>query len=133
MLTARDRLQVMEQTVQSLVGLRAALGVSVWLAPRLSGKLFGLDPDANPQAPYLGRLFAARDVALAYGLATATGSQRSLWLRIGLACDIADAAAGVLARRRGELPRVATVLVTGTALGAAGIGVAALLGDQPAA
>jgi hypothetical protein len=123
----------MDQTVQGLVGLRAALGVGVWLAPRLTGRLFGLDPDANPQAPYLGRLFGARDVALAYGLGTATGSQRSLWLRIGLACDIADAAAGVLAGRRGELPKLATALVTGTALGAAVVGISALLGDPPAA
>jgi hypothetical protein len=129
----RGRLRPVEQTVQGLVGLRGALGVGVWIAPRLSGRLFGLNPDANPQAPYLGRLFGARDVALAYGLGTATGSQRSLWLRIGLACDLADAAAGVIAGRRGELPKFATVLVTGTALGAAGMGISALLGDSSAA
>jgi hypothetical protein len=120
------------QPAQSLIGLRGALGAAVWLAPRLSGRLFGLDPAGNPQAPYLGRLFAARDLALAYGLSASTGSQRSLWLRAGLACDLADALAGVLARRRGELPRFATVLVTGTALGAAGLGVAALMSDEPA-
>jgi hypothetical protein len=102
------------------------------LAPRLSGRLFGLHPAANPEAPYLGRLFAARDLALAYGLGTSTGSQRSLWLRVGLACDVADAAAGLLCGRRGELTKFSTVLVTSTALAAAGLGVAALLGDQSA-
>lgn len=119
-----------EQTVQGLVGLRGAVGAGAWLAPRLSGRLFGLNPDANPQAPYLGRLFGARDVALAFGLGTSSGPQRSQWLRIGIACDLADAAAGLLAGRRGELPKLATALVTATALAAAALGIAALQSEQ---
>jgi hypothetical protein len=118
--------------VQALIGLRGAVGAGAWLAPRRSGRLFGLDPDANPAAPYLGRLFGARDVALAFGLSTSDAAQRTQWLRIGIACDLADAAAGVLAGRRGELPRLATVLVTATALGAAALGVAALQSEPPA-
>lgn len=121
-----------EQIVKGLVGVRAAIGLGAWLAPATSGRLFGLDADANPQAPYLGRLFGARDVALAFGLNTSSGTQRVQWLRIGIACDLADAAAGVIAGRRGELPTVATVLVTATALSAAGLGVAALQSEQPA-
>jgi hypothetical protein len=120
-----------EQAVQALVGVRGAIGAGVWLAPRLSGRLFGLDPDANRQAPYLGRLFGARDAALAFGLSTSTGNQRSQWLRIGIACDLADAAAGVIAARRKELPKLAAVLVTATALGAVALGIVALQGDQP--
>jgi hypothetical protein len=119
--------------VQGLVGLRSAVGASAWLAPRLSGRLFGLDPAGNPQAPYLARLFGVRDVALAFGLGTSSGVQRSMWLRIGIACDLADAAAGVLAGRRGELPKRATVLVTATALGAAALGIVGLRDEQPAA
>ena len=115
-----------EAIVQGLVGLRGAVGAGAWLAPRLSGRLFGLDPEANPQAPYLGRLFGARDVALAVGLSASTGSERAQWLRLGIACDLADAAAGVLAGLRGELPKRATVLVTATALGAAALGIAGL-------
>ena len=57
-----------ETIIQSLVGMRGAIGTGAWLAPKLSGRLFGLDPAANPQAPYLGRLFAVRDAALAFGL-----------------------------------------------------------------
>jgi hypothetical protein len=122
-----------EQIVQGLVGLRSAVGAGAWLAPRLSGRLFGLDVEANPQAPYLGRLFGVRDVALAFGLASSSGAERSQWLRIGIACDLADAAAGVLAGRRKELPKLATVLVTATALGAAALGIASLQGEQSAA
>jgi hypothetical protein len=95
--------------------------------------MFGLDPANNPQAAYVGRLFGARDVALAFGLGASSGAQRALWLRVGLACDLADAAAGVLAGRRGELPLSAAVLVTATAIGAAVAGVVALQGEPSAA
>jgi len=124
---------VNEQILKGLVVLRGAVGVGAWLAPRFSGRLFGLDPEANPQAPYLGRLFGVRDVALAFGLSTSRGTQRVQWLQIGIACDLADAAAGVLAGRRGELPTRATVLVTATALLVATLGVVALQDEQPAA
>jgi hypothetical protein len=121
-----------EQIIQGLVGVRSAIGAGAWLAPRFSGRLFGLDPDANPQSPYLARLFGVRDVALGVGLATSSGPQRQQWLRIGIACDLADAAAGVLAGRGGELPKRATALVTATALMAAAMGLAASLGGEPA-
>ena len=90
---------------------RTAIGVAAWLTPRLSGRLFGLDPDANPQASYLGRLFGVRDVALGIGLRSSNGAERQQWLRLGVACDLADAAAGVLAGKTGALPKRATVLV----------------------
>jgi hypothetical protein len=118
------------QPEQGLIGLRGALGAGVWLAPKLAGRLFGLDPVGNPQLSYVGRLFGVRDIALAYGVATSSGPERTLWLRIGLACDLADAAAGILGRRSGDLPKLATVLVTGTALGAAGLGISALIGEE---
>jgi hypothetical protein len=119
-----------DQIIQSLVGLRGAVGAGAWLAPKMSGRLFGLDPDANPQTPYIGRLFGARDVALAYGVMASEGAQRAQWLSVGIACDIADAAAGWLAGRRGELPRHSAVMVTATAIAAAALGVAALQGER---
>ena len=112
-----------DHIIRGLIGVRGAIGVGAWAAPNFSGKLFGLDPAGNPQASYLGRLFGARDVALAAGTASTSGAARQLWLRLGLACDLADAAAGVLAARSGVLPTPAAVLVTGTALVAAGLGV----------
>jgi hypothetical protein len=117
----------MSQTIiKTLIGVRSAIGVGAWVAPRFSGQMFGLDPEANPQAAYLGRLFGVRDAVLAVGLATNTGRQRAQWLQLGLVCDLADAVAGVLAGRRGELPPKSTVMVTATALLAAGMGLAAL-------
>lgn len=122
-----------ERIVQQLIATRSAIGTGAWLAPNFSGRLFGLDPDANPQASYLGRLFGVRDVALAVGLGASSGADRQQWLRVGVACDLADAAAGLLAGRSGALPRRATLLVTATALAAAALGVAAMRGAEPAA
>ena len=120
-----------DRVIANLVATRTAIGVGAWVAPRVAGRLFGLDVAGNPQAPYLARLFGARDAALAYGLQTTSGSTRVQWLKIGVACDLADALAGIFAGRKGELPPFTTVLVTATALTAAGLGVAALQ-DSPA-
>ena len=119
--------------VKSLMRIRAAIGAGAWLAPRFSGRLFGLDPVANPQLPYLGRLFGVRDAALAVGLGASRGPQRVQWIQIGMACDVADALAGVLAARRGQLPPRSGILVTGTALFAAALGMAALKDEQSSA
>lgn len=120
------------QLIRGLIGLRAAIGAGAFLAPRITGRLFGLDVEGNPQAPYLARLFGARDVALAYGVASTSDAQRTHWLRIGIACDLADAVAGILAGREGELPMPTALLVTGTALTAAALGMAAMQGDGEA-
>ena len=113
-----------------LTTLRFIIGGSAWLTPDLAGKAFGLDPDSNPQASYLGRLFAVRDAALGVGLVATEGDARRLWWQIGVACDLADAAAGVIAGKQGRLPGPAAVMVTATALAAAGLGAAALMADD---
>jgi len=115
-----------QKLINGLAGLRLAVGVSSWATPRVAGRLFGLDADANPQAPYLARLFGIRDVALAWGALSTTGSAQRQWLVAGLACDAADAVAGVVGGRAGYLSQVTSALVTGTALSAALLGAAAL-------
>ncbi len=109
-----------------LTGLRASVGAGVWIAPRLAGGLFGLDADANPQLPYVGRLFGVRDVALAAGLQLSGGQSRRLWLQLGILCDVADGVAGILAGRAGQISKLSTALVTAPALLGIGVGVAAL-------
>lgn len=117
----------------ALTSLRLGIGAGAWIAPRLAGRLFGLDAEANPQLPYVGRLFGVRDVALAAGVQLSEGQGRRLWLQLGMACDLADALAGGVAGRNGEISPVATVLVTAPALVAAALGLAALEGRHDAA
>lgn len=117
-------------TVETLAAVRLAIGAGAWIAPKLSGRLFGLDVAANPQAPYLARLFGVRDAALAWGALSSEGEARRRWLLAGLGCDMADAAAGMAGARAGYLPKATTALVTGTAIAAAALGAVAL-GERP--
>ena len=120
-----------EQSIKNLSAIRLGVGVTSWLAPNLGGKMFGLDPARNPQAPYLARLFGIRDVALAVGTTQASGEAQRQWLTLGVACDVADVAAAVLGRRGGYLPVATTVLVGGVAAAAAALGVQALHPEKP--
>jgi hypothetical protein len=112
--------------IKTLAGIRLAIGIASWATPRAAGKAFGLDASANPQGPYLARLFGARDVALALGALGSQGDARRQWLVAGLACDAADVLAGVAGGLGGYLPRFTSVLVSGTALSAAVLGGLAL-------
>jgi hypothetical protein len=94
---------------------RIAVGAGTYLMPNLSGRLFGLDPEGNPQLPYIGRLFGARDVVLGAGVVRSSRKQKDAWATAGFACDVADVAAGAIAGARGQLPPAAAALVTATA------------------
>jgi hypothetical protein len=112
--------------ITSLAITRLAVGGSAFFTPRLAGRAFGLDVEANPQAPYLARLFGVRDAALGIGILTSKGEARRQWLAIGVACDAADALAGVAAGREGYLPKATAAVVTATALSAIVMGSLAL-------
>ena len=109
-----------------MTALRTSIGAGAWITPRFAGRLFGLDADANPQLPYVGRLFGIRDVALAAGLQLSSGKSRQLWLQLGIVCDAADTVAGLLAGRGGEISKKSTILVTAPALLGIGLGCVAL-------
>jgi hypothetical protein len=115
-----------KNAINTLAGLRLAIGVASWSTPRVAGKLFGLDAAANPQSPYLARLFGVRDVALAWGTLGSEGETQRQWLLAGVACDLADTLAGIAGGRSGYLPKFTSVLVSATALSAAVLGGAAL-------
>jgi hypothetical protein len=104
-----------EKAVNAIAAGRVGIGAAAWLAPNLSGRLFGLDPEGNPQASYLGRLFGARDVALGAGALRSPRKQKDAWVAAGMACDVADVAAGALAGVRGTLPPASAAMVTATA------------------
>ena len=117
-----------KSAIKQIGVIRAVVGIAAWVAPRPSGKLFGLDSDANPQAPYIGRLFGVRDVALAYGVLSTDGESRQRWIKAGIGCDMADALAGIAGWRGGYLSPLSSVLVTAPALHGVTLGLAALRG-----
>jgi hypothetical protein len=117
---------------RTLTGVRFVLGTASWFTPRFFMAAIGMDPHANPQAAYMSRLFGVRDLTLGLGLVATHGDARRLWWRLGILCDLGDAAAGALSARRGELPPGERVLVlfTGAGLVGASLGAAALLSDD---
>jgi hypothetical protein len=119
-----------ETAIKQIGIVRAAVGAGAWLAPRVSGKAFGLKSEENPQSPYIGRLFGARDVALAYGTMTTSGAEQDRWLVAALGCDIANAAAGIAAWRGGYLTPFSSFLVTAAALNGVVLGAIALRGGN---
>jgi hypothetical protein len=104
-----------EKAANAIAVSRVVVGASTWLTPNLAGRMFGLDPEGNPQLPYVGRLFGARDVALGTGVLRSSRKNKDAWVTAGLACDAADVAAGILAGARGQLPLGAAALVSATA------------------
>ncbi|MCU0257987.1 MAG: hypothetical protein MUF56_03060, partial [Solirubrobacteraceae bacterium] len=64
---------------RALLTARTMLGLSTLLTPRLASRAFGLDPAANPQLPVLGRMWGVRNLALAAGMAAASGGDRAAW------------------------------------------------------
>lgn len=112
---------------------RIALGVGALAAPTTAAKAFGLDPASNPQLPFFGRMFGAREIALgAVTLASKGRLRRNLTL-VGIAVDGADAATGVLELKGDAVPKPSAGMLAGVALGAVGSGLVALVLNRGAA
>ena len=106
---------------------RIAIGVGALASPSATAKLFGLDPAANPQLGYFGRMFGAREIALGAVTLMSKGAARRNLTMVGIAVDGADAASGFLEMGANRVPRTAGLMLMGAALGAVGSGVAGLL------
>ena len=95
---------------------RIVVGASAYLAPNLTGRLFGLDPEGNPQASYLGRLFGARDVVLGAGVAAQPRrSRRTPGSTAGSGLRRRRRRRRRAGRRPRQLPPAAAAMVTATA------------------
>ncbi len=115
-----------DTALKSLAALRVAVGVTSYVAPNFGGKLFGLEPEANPQAPYLGRLFGVRDVALGVGTLRAKKKAQDNWIELGIMCDAADVVSAFLGGGKGYLSPTTTAMVAAPAIAATAMGIIAL-------
>lgn len=119
------------QLTRMLVAGRLLVGGGALTAPRMTGRVFGIDPSRNPAAPYLGRLFGVRAVAMALTLCATDGKERERQLRAGVAVDLIDAAAAVAAGLRRELRPLPAAAAFAAAATEAGLGMR-VLGSLPA-
>src|SRR5688500_13702091 len=88
-----------------IAAARLAIGGAALTVPTLGARLLRLDPVANPQLPYLIRLFGSREIVVGATVLLATGAARRHLVLAGVAVDAADAAATVLAVRSGAIDR----------------------------
>lgn len=108
---------------RGLVAVRFALGGIAWVAPKLLLKTLGAPNPDDPEARWMARMFAVRDAVLGVGIVCTKGEHRRLWWRVGLACDLADLAGGVIAARH---PTKRRLLLKFAPLIGASLGAAAL-------
>lgn len=93
----------------TLGAIRLANGTGALLAPEAVGRRLGVDPAANPAAPYVTRLFGIRTVLLGYDLLRGDEATRRRALRVAPLIHATDTAAAVLAGVSGALPRRAAL------------------------
>jgi hypothetical protein len=98
------------QPVYAIGAFRMVGGISAWFAANLVARVYGgVEPDAG--SLLWSRLASSREIALALGPILSEADERGRWLRLGLACDLADMAATLVGnRRRDRLSRRSTGL-----------------------
>lgn len=109
---------------------RIAIGVSSIASPTFTAKLFNLSPDDNPQMGFMTRMFGVREIAIGSMTLLARGRARRSLVLAGMAVDGGDAATGVIALARKEVPVLAAGGMIAVALGAVGAGAAGLVQGQ---
>jgi len=109
-----------------LAAARVLIGGVAVASPDLGTKLFRLDPAANPQLPYMARLFGSREIALGAATLLARGSTRRNLVLAGIAVDAADAAAAYLAGESRSVDRTTMLALAAPAAAAVLAGVSGL-------
>lgn len=112
---------------------RVAIGAFSLARPGTAATAFGLDPVANPQAPYLMRLFGSRELALGTVTLLARGRGRAGVVLLGVAVDAADVATGYLGPQEGQVPARTGAMLVGPAALAIVMGLAGLRTRRPKA
>ena len=102
---------------------RLALGTVSFASPALAQRLVMLDGKANPQLPYMTRMFGSREMAIGALTLITSGKARQQVVQLGVAVDGADVVTGVLAAASGAVPTRAGLLLTAIAAGAVAVGV----------
>jgi hypothetical protein len=112
------------RTLTAALGIGSiAFGVAPIVAPRLFGRLFGIEAVERPQVATVIRSVGARDVAVGYGLVSAATSGQPVapWLLARVICDTTDTVGCAIAIGEGvRHPRF--LALTGFAALAAAIG-----------
>ncbi|WP_166138254.1 DUF4267 domain-containing protein [Nocardioides ochotonae] len=105
---------------------RIVLGAVSLARPDVAANAFRVDAAANPQLPYVLRLFGAREVALGALTLVAPRAGRRALLAAGVAVDVADVATAVHGHRTDAISRQGALGLLVPATGAVLVGLLAL-------
>jgi hypothetical protein len=102
------------ESARVVLGLiRLANGTGALLAPEPFARRLGVDPEANPAASYITRLFGVRTMVIGYELLQRNPEVRQRALRAALFVHATDTAAAVVAGATDRIPRK-TAVTAGT-------------------
>lgn len=110
----------------SLAAARILIGGVALAAPAEGARLFRLDAAANPQLPYMTRLFGGRELALGAATLLARGPARRQLVAAGIAVDTVDAVAAFLAGRDRSVSVPTSLLLAAPAVLGAASGVSGI-------
>jgi len=111
-----------------LGSIRLVNGLAALLAPAMSARRLGVDPEANPAPIYPLRMFGVRTVVLGAELLFGDDATRRRSARVGILIHASDTTAAALGGLRRQLPpRVAILLVGVSSLNTT----LAVLGSRP--
>ncbi|WP_141013245.1 DUF4267 domain-containing protein [Nocardioides sambongensis] len=105
---------------------RIVIGAAALASPEQAARASGLSPAENPHMDYFTRMFGAREVALGAITLVARGPLRRNLTIVGIAVDAADAVSAGLGLTGQRVPKPASGVLLGAALGAVGAGVVSL-------
>ena len=101
------------ESARTLLGLiRLVNGTGSLLAPDMFARRIGVEPEANPAASYVTRLFGVRTMVIGYELLQRDEETRRRALRVATLIHASDTVAAMVAGGSGRIPRKAAVVAT---------------------
>jgi hypothetical protein len=93
-----------------LLGLiRLVNGTAAMVAPEPIGRRLGIEPEENPAASYVTRLFGIRTMLIGYDLLQRDPAIRERALRVAPLIHVSDTAVAIAAGAAGKIPRKAAM------------------------
>ena len=100
------RVSVVGEGARVLLGLiRLVNGTAAMVAPEPIGRRLGIEPEENPAASYVTRLFGIRTMLIGYDLLQRDPAVRARALRVAPIIHLSDTAVAIAAGAAGKIPR----------------------------
>lgn len=114
----REQTRLVFWLLAAMCAIRGVLATCGYLAPESLMASLGAPAESNPQMPYMVRVWAVRDIALAVLVATSSGQSLRPLLYACIAIDLTDVASAALGGAAHQYDTVRTLGLMSTAVAA---------------